>query len=113
MKVGKGLLDVVNRAQRLLERIDVAPTEVQNVLQERRYRDTFSNGKSSVDNFLASNDFKQKYAEAMSGTSYRAGEAKKVEKKFEAIFNKDSFEPFKRAPVSLRANDLQRVRIAA
>lgn len=112
MKVGKGLLDVVNRAQRLLERIDVAPQEVQNVLRERRYRDTFNNGASPVDNFLASNDFKAKYEAAMDGTSYRAGEAKKVEKKFEAIF-KDTFESFKRAPVAIRASDFQRVHIAA
>lgn len=112
MKVGKGLLDVIHRAERLLERIDVAPQEVQQVVQQRRYRDTFSNGTNAVDDFLASNDFKQKYEAAIDGTSYRAGEAKKVERKFEALFQKDSFEAFKRAPVTFKAADLQRVYIA-
>ena len=111
MKVGKGLLDVVNRAQRLLERIDVAPTEVQNVLQERRYRDTFTNGTAPVDTFLATKDFKAQYQAAMEGTSYRATEAKKVEQKFDAYF-RDGFEAFKPAPVELKARDLQRVFIA-
>lgn len=111
MKVGQGLLDVVGRAQRLLERFDVAPAEVQNVIQERRYRDTFSNGASTVDNFLASNDFKLQYEATMEGTSHRATQAKKVEQKFDAYF-KDGFEAFKPAPVALKARDFQRVFIA-
>ncbi len=111
MKVGKGLLDIVNRAQRLLERIDVAPTEVQNVLQERRYRDTFSNGSSQVDNWLASKDFKAQFQAATEGTSFRASEAKKVEQKFNTYF-RDGFEAFKPAPVALKASDFQRLHIA-
>ena len=111
MKVGAKLLDVVQNAQRLLERFDVAPTEVQNVLQGRRYRDTFSNGTSQVDNWLASKDFQAKYQAATEGTSYRATEAKKVEQKFESYF-RDGFEAFKPAPVELKARDLQRVFIA-
>jgi hypothetical protein len=108
MKVGQALLDVVNRAQRLIERIDVAPTEIQNVVQERRYRDTFTGGSSQVDNWLASKDFKLHYEAAMEGTSYRASEAKKVEQKFTSYF-RDGFEAFKPAPVALKASDFQRV----
>ncbi|MBL8952157.1 MAG: hypothetical protein JNK82_15350 [Myxococcaceae bacterium] len=97
MKVGQALLDVVNRAQRLLERVEVQPTEVQNVLQERRYRDTFSGGRSQVDNWLANQSFKAQYQQAVSGTSYRAAEAKKIQ----AAHFQDSFTAFRRAPVKL------------
>jgi len=98
MKVGQHLLDVVQRAQKLLERVEVAPVEVQNVLAERRYRDTFSGGRSQVDNWLANQSFKAQYQAAVGGTSYRAVEAKAAVQK---MYHEDSFQAFKRAPVKI------------
>ena len=113
MRVGAALLQTIKNAEQLLSRLEVPPEVVGPVVQERRYRDTFSDGKPrGIDNWLASKDFKAHYEAAVEGTSYRATEAKKVEKKFEAIYNRDSFEAFKRAPVALKASDLQRVCIA-
>lgn len=97
MKVGQHLLDVVHRAQKLLERIEVAPPEIQSVMQERRYRDTFNGGRSQVDNWLANQNFKVQYQAAVEGTSHRASEAKAATK---AYFS-DSFTAFKRAPVKI------------
>lgn len=112
MKLGAALLNTIHKAERLLERFDVAPQEVGPVVQERRFRDTFSDGKSSVDNWLASKDFKAKYQATVEGTSYRADEVKQTQKKYQAYLHKDSFEAFKKAPVTFKAADLQRVFIA-
>ena len=119
MKVGPKIRELMNRAEHLLERFDAAPTEVHNVLQERRHRDTFTGNTARLDSWLASDDFKLKYEEAMQGTSFRAGEVKRVEETVQA-YHRDAFEAFKPAPVSLkppmeplRASQLQRVFIAA
>jgi hypothetical protein len=120
MRIGQGLLDVVNQATRLLERFHVPPEQVSNVIQDRRYRDTFSDGRNPVDNWLTSKDFDQKYKLTVAGESYRAEEAQRVQKKFEPYFRADTFQPFQAAPVSLdpnkptiKAATLQRVLIAA
>ncbi len=110
MKVGASLLQTIQKAQALLERVDLPPEAVGPVLQERRYRDSFSDGKRGLDSFLVSKDFKAHYEAVVSGTSYRATEAKKVEQKFNLY--RDEFQAFKPAPVALRAADFQRVRIA-
>lgn len=113
MRVGAALLQTIQKAEQLLSRLEVPPEAVGPVVQERRFRDSFSDGKpGTVDSFLASKDFKSRFEAAVEGTSYRASEAKKIEKKFDAIYNRDSFESFKRAPVALKASDLQRVCIA-
>src|SRR5687767_15738107 len=109
MRIGQGLLDVVNQAQRLLERLEVPPEEVGPVLQERRYRDTFCNGSNAVDNWLTSNDFKAKYTATVEGESYRASEVQLVQKKYEPFFNTDSFTPAPRDLVTFKAADLQRL----
>src|SRR4051794_14655354 len=103
-KVGQRLLDVVHRAQAVLERLEVPPEEVAPLLQERRFRDTFSdplamptdlgaNSTHGVDNWLTSDAFKQKFEAAVDGTSYRASEAKKVETSYAAMFHKDTYTP--------------------
>ncbi len=97
MKVGQHLLDVALRAQRLLERVEVAPTEVQNVMHERRYRDTFNGGKNQVDNWLSNQSFKAQYQATVEGKSHRATEAKAAQK----AYFQDSFTAFKRAPVKI------------
>src|SRR5437870_1335676 len=103
MKVGQGLLSVVQQATALLDRIHVPIDQVSSVIQDRRYRDTFSNGRNAVDNWLTSNDFKAKYDATVEGTSYRASEAQRVQKKFEPYFNTDTFSPFQRSPVTFKA----------
>jgi hypothetical protein len=117
----------------LLERLKVPVDAVAQVLQQRFFRDTYSdavgstgepsdpadrNSSGRVDSFLYSESFKQGLAEALAGTSDRATEAKKVEKAFNAFnYFQDSYTTpsTQPAPVSLpsataviRAVDLQR-----
>ena len=111
MRLGARLLETISKAEQMLERFQVPPEVVGPVVQERRYRDSEQFGHSKVDNFLQSNDFKLKYESALDGSSYRAGEAKKAEQSFNQLYHGDSFEGFKRAPVTFKASDLQRAAI--
>ncbi|MBK7862771.1 MAG: hypothetical protein IPJ65_30010 [Archangiaceae bacterium] len=123
-KVGQNLLDVVGRAQRLLERLEVPVDQVPDVVRNLRYRDTFSFASDSFQadtsnrtgrrpqlaDWLTSGEFKAKFDATVDGTSHRASEAKKVAETYVAYF-RDSFEKAKAAPVTFKVSDLQRLAI--
>ena len=113
MKVGAALLATINRAEQLLERMDLPPEAVGPVVQERRFRDTFSDGRNVFDSIFQSKDFQQRFEEVVTGQSFRAGEAQKVTEQYQALRNQDTFRAFKPSPVALttpmKASDLTRV----
>jgi hypothetical protein len=121
-RVGRRLLEIANqaeallanRAQPILQRIEVPAEQVVQTVRQHLFRDQFTSGANPFHKALAGDDFNQRYQEtAVDRTSFRAGEAQRVAQAYEsfkAAYHRDSFDP---QPVTMKASDLQRVYIRA